>query len=290
MANSSEETTPTEGEGTDGTDKPPHNGQNRVTNLSNHLKAALNLHNNTTSSFAPQSKTDHLPKQSTTTSTTVTLPPPESGLYEKDLGYTQSSLQKLALTTISNVSTTSSPTESDIGCLPMNSLPPTRPSSRPPSQPPSQPPSRAPSMSSGVSGNKVVNGTSNAKKPTPQSSNSTVTPSRPKPASVNSDSGSHKFNLKDLLASGPKINRRGSQRSVGSSISDAGSDGGKGRARSTAGDSAVSFSQKYGVCQKVAVGKGATSVVRLAHKWDRTEEKLYAVKVRIYSVSLGPGS
>ncbi|KAG5724092.1 Serine/threonine-protein kinase hal4 [Termitomyces sp. T112] len=29
---------------------------------------------------------------------------------------------------------------------------------------------------------------------------------------------------------------------------------------------------------KVAVGKGATSVVRLAHKWDRTEEKLYAVK------------
>jgi protein-serine/threonine kinase len=38
------------------------------------------------------------------------------------------------------------------------------------------------------------------------------------------------------------------------------------------------LSQKYGVCQKVAIGKGATSVVRLAHKWDRTEEKLYAVK------------
>ncbi|KNZ72734.1 Serine/threonine-protein kinase hal4 [Termitomyces sp. J132] len=169
----------------------------------------------------------------------------------------------------------------------MNSLPPTRSSSRPSSQPPScapsQPPSRAPSMSSGVSGNKnITNGLSNSKKPTPQSSNSnssTVTPSRPsKPTSVYSDSGSHKFNLKDLLASGPKINRRGSQRSVGSSHSDVGSDGGKGRARSTAGDSAVSFSQKYGVCQKVAVGKGATSVVRLAHKWDRTEEKLYAVK------------
>jgi len=30
--------------------------------------------------------------------------------------------------------------------------------------------------------------------------------------------------------------------------------------------------------QKMAIGKGATSVVRLAHKWDRTEEKLYAVK------------
>jgi hypothetical protein len=29
----------------------------------------------------------------------------------------------------------------------------------------------------------------------------------------------------------------------------------------------------------MAIGKGATSVVRLAHKWDRSEEKLYAVKV-----------
>ncbi|KAG6888967.1 hypothetical protein C0992_006924 [Termitomyces sp. T32_za158] len=277
MANFSEETTPTEGEGTDGADKPPHNGLNKVTNLSSHLKAALNLHNNTTTSFTSQSKTDHPPKQSTITSTTVTLPPPESGLYDQDLGYTQSSLQKLAFTdntTISNASSTSSPTESDIGCLPMNSLPPTRPSSRAPSQPPS----RAPSMLSNVSGNKIVINGTNTKKPTPQSSNSTVTPSRPKPASVTSDSGSHKFNLKDLLASGPKINRRGSQRSVGSSISDAGSDGGKGRGKSTAGDSTVSFSQKYGVCQKVAVGKGATSVVRLAHKRDRTEEKLYAVK------------
>ncbi|KIJ32091.1 hypothetical protein M422DRAFT_131002, partial [Sphaerobolus stellatus SS14] len=35
---------------------------------------------------------------------------------------------------------------------------------------------------------------------------------------------------------------------------------------------------KYGVCERVAIGRGATSVVRLAHKWDRTEEKLYAVK------------
>ncbi|KAJ7053115.1 hypothetical protein C8F01DRAFT_1261021 [Mycena amicta] len=28
----------------------------------------------------------------------------------------------------------------------------------------------------------------------------------------------------------------------------------------------------------VAIGKGSTSVIRLAHKWDRNEEKLYAVK------------
>ncbi|KAK1224947.1 hypothetical protein PQX77_001040 [Marasmius sp. AFHP31] len=119
------------------------------------------------------------------------------------------------------------------------------------------------------------------------SSQSTV---RPKPASVHSNDGEkHKFTLKDLLGANPtKLRRRGSQRSTGSSRkSDTESiDGdrdydrksvGKG-ARSTAGDSATSLSQKYGVCQKVAIGKGATSVVRLAHKWDRSEEKLYAVK------------
>ena len=104
------------------------------------------------------------------------------------------------------------------------------------------------------------------------------TPSRSKPASIHSDKGdSHKFNLKDLLSSGPKLGRRSSQRSTSSRRSD--SDAGDGRAKSTAGDSAVSLTQKYGVCQKVAIGKGATSVVRLAHKWDRTEEKLYAIKV-----------
>jgi protein-serine/threonine kinase len=40
--------------------------------------------------------------------------------------------------------------------------------------------------------------------------------------------------------------------------------------------------QKYGTCERVAIGKGATSVVRLAHKWDRSEEKLYAVKVILF--------
>ncbi|KZV95626.1 Pkinase-domain-containing protein, partial [Exidia glandulosa HHB12029] len=42
--------------------------------------------------------------------------------------------------------------------------------------------------------------------------------------------------------------------------------------------STASLLKKYGVCGRVAIGKGATSVVRLAHKWDRSEEKLYAVK------------
>jgi protein-serine/threonine kinase len=111
------------------------------------------------------------------------------------------------------------------------------------------------------------------------SSATTVRPPASKPPSVVSgDGGGHKFNLKDLLGSGgggPKLNRRSSQRSTSSRRSD--SDGGANK--SVAGESAVSLSQKYGVCGKVAIGKGATSVVRLAHKWDRSEEKLYAVKV-----------
>ncbi|KAG6854212.1 hypothetical protein C0991_009525 [Blastosporella zonata] len=248
-----EETTVTEAE----PDKPPHS-KHKITNLSSHFKAALNM--------SPTPK-PHIPA--------VALPPPETGNFDKQPGHTRTSLQKLALNTLSNPSTSaSSPTvsDSDWGG---HSSPPTRPSSRPPSQPPS----RAPSMSSGVSGNKILASKGpDPKKPT-QSSTQTITPARPpaKPASVHSDSGtSHKFNLKDLLASGPKINRRASQRSVGSSS--AGSDGGGRRGKSTAGDSQTSLSQKYGVCEKAAIGKGATSVVRLAHKWDRAEEKLYAVK------------
>jgi protein-serine/threonine kinase len=44
-------------------------------------------------------------------------------------------------------------------------------------------------------------------------------------------------------------------------------------------ESTTSLLRKYGVCDNGAIGKGATSVVRLVHKWDRTEEKIYAVKV-----------
>ncbi|GAA5934310.1 uncharacterized protein JCM15063_004536 [Sporobolomyces koalae] len=48
--------------------------------------------------------------------------------------------------------------------------------------------------------------------------------------------------------------------------------------KSRGGQSNASLSKKYGVCDKVIVGKGATAVVRLAHKWDRSTERLYAVK------------
>lgn len=297
MHDSSEETTQAESEGADGPDKPAHG----KTSLSNHLKTALNL-----SGAIHPAKALHPTEQQLHLKPTVPLPPPEAGTYDKQPGHTRGTLQKLtsalsSTTSVdkkgSNASSASSPTisESDWG---LNSAP----STRPPSRAPSAPPSRAPSMSAGTSGGKVIipspqkNG--KAVPPSPAdltpSSASTVTPSRPaKPASVHSDSGvSHRFNLKDLLASGPKLPRKSSQRSVGSrssrrSDSDAGSDGGKGgKTRSTAGDSTLSLTKKYGVCQKVAIGKGATSVVRLAHKWDRSEEKLYAVKVSIAYVAL----
>ena len=40
----------------------------------------------------------------------------------------------------------------------------------------------------------------------------------------------------------------------------------------------ASLLKKYGTCERVAIGKGATAVVRIAHKWDKSTEKLYAVK------------
>ncbi|EMD41400.1 hypothetical protein CERSUDRAFT_42349 [Gelatoporia subvermispora B] len=101
---------------------------------------------------------------------------------------------------------------------------------------------------------------------------SVITPRARGPPSVHSDR-SEKFTLKDLLGT-PKLVRRSSARSTGSSKK---SDSDRGE-RSTAGGSTVSLLKKYGVCEKVAIGKGATSVVRLAHKWDRADEKLYAVK------------
>jgi len=69
------------------------------------------------------------------------------------------------------------------------------------------------------------------------------------------------------------MGRRSSVRSTGSSKKSE-SDGG---AKSVA-DSTTSLLKKYGVCDNGAIGKGATAVVRLVHKWDRTEEKIYAVK------------
>lgn len=95
-------------------------------------------------------------------------------------------------------------------------------------------------------------------------------PSRP--PSTTGSVGEGRFNLRDLLGA-PKLSRKGSASSKKSEKSESG-----GKAGSTAGES--NFSKKYGVCGKLAIGKGATSIVRLAHKWDRSEQRLYAVKVQ----------
>jgi protein-serine/threonine kinase len=102
---------------------------------------------------------------------------------------------------------------------------------------------------------------------------------RPPSAAGSTSGGEGKFSLKDLLGGGPKLSRRNSASSKKSiSSGKAGSvKGGSQKGGSTGGESGLE--SKYGVYGKIAVGKGATSIVRLAHKWDRTEDKLYAVKV-----------
>ena len=77
-----------------------------------------------------------------------------------------------------------------------------------------------------------------------------------------------RFNLRDLIGA-PRPSHKGS---ASSRKSDPG-----GKPPSTAGEN--DFFKKYGACSKLVIGKGASSVIRLAHKWDRTEEKVYAVKV-----------
>lgn len=94
--------------------------------------------------------------------------------------------------------------------------------------------------------------------------------SRP-PSAAGSASGGEgrKFSLKELLSSGPKLTRRKSANSM---------------AESTTGESAT-LGNKYGVYEKSSVGKGTTAIVKVAHRWDRTEDNLYAVKVSSYSLA-----
>ncbi|KAL4068965.1 Pkinase-domain-containing protein [Scleroderma citrinum] len=185
----------------------------------------------------------------------------------------------------------------------------------PSTRPPSQAPSRAPSVSTGIPGIKPFvppSPTHQQQQPQPQPqqaqqrrpstasavpstagqttlapssqnqrSRAPTAPSSPQPPSTpararsssNAHSDSGRFSISNFFPA-PKLTRKSSGRSIGSSRK-SDSDGER---KSVTGESAVSLTQKYGVCQKVAIGKGATSVVRLAHKWDRTEEKLYAVK------------
>jgi protein-serine/threonine kinase len=109
--------------------------------------------------------------------------------------------------------------------------------------------------------------------------------SRPPSAAGSASGDEHKFSLKDLLGSGRRSSRRNSASSKGSSWKGGSVKGGSQKGGSTAGETAA-LGGKYGVYGKIAVGKGATSIVRLAHKWDRTEDKLYAVKVSSPLLSL----
>jgi protein-serine/threonine kinase len=190
----------------------------------------------------------------------------------------------------SSHSTTTSPSPS-----PTSSPSPSEsnPWSVPPTLPPSMPPSQAPSRAQSMTGIKPdLSSLISSPDPTPakglkKDPHAPATPVESSPAprnkrssSVHSSEGG-KFNLKDLLGSAPKLSRKSSARSSASSRK-SDSEGGP---KSTAGES-TGLLKKYGTCERVAIGKGATSVVRLAHKWDRTEEKLYAVKVILILGSL----
>lgn len=158
--------------------------------------------------------------------------------------------------------------------------------SAPSTRPPSQAVSRAPSMSGGTSGNKLVvpptSKTQQKAKPSPSEKPPAPPTTRSRASSDAHSDGGHKFTLKSLVAaSAPRLSRKSSARSTSSKRSDSDAE-----RKSVAGESTISLTQKYGVCQKVAIGKGATAVVRLAHKWDRSEEKLYAVKVSRLTSSL----
>ncbi|EPS98106.1 hypothetical protein FOMPIDRAFT_1024800 [Fomitopsis schrenkii] len=298
------ESSQAEGEGPDGSDKPPH-GQLRVSRPSTTTRSPP-------SPVSPRMNgaKQQRPKKAVPLSTKA------PGHTRKDLEELYKS-EKLVLASPpikrDSSSTTGSMTPSSSGSLSASE-------SESWSLPSTQPPSRAPSMSSGVSGGKLSGGIQpltkapsqkeypsspalrispassagapeihsartpepesarTARQPTksaPSSKPASKPPSRPSSVHSQSDTG-QKFTLKDLnrLLGGPKLTRKTSGRSTASSRkSDSDND-----RKSTAGESTISLLKKYGVCEKVAIGKGATSVVRLAHKWDRSEEKLYAVK------------
>lgn len=80
--------------------------------------------------------------------------------------------------------------------------------------------------------------------------------------------------LRDMIG----LSRRPSNTSQGNRSDGGSKKGGSESGKTGGGVETASLLKKYGVCEKTAIGKGATAVVRLAHKWDRSTEKLYAVK------------
>ena len=208
----------------------------------------------------------------------LALPLPEAGAYPKEPGNTRSALEKLVLLAgppHDNSTSTLSLAPSSVVESPSASD--SERTSIPSSRAPSRIYSRAPSLSDTPKDRAAPINAATKKEqiqpaPVGASSGPPASTARSRAPFVASVEGSHKFNLKDLLSGGPRLGRKAS----GSSSTKFDSENGD--SKSNAGSTA-SLSKKYGVCQKLAIGKGATSVVRLAHKWDRTEDKLYAVKV-----------
>ncbi|KAL1406047.1 hypothetical protein Q8F55_007730 [Vanrija albida] len=137
----------------------------------------------------------------------------------------------------------------------------------------SRPPSRAPSVKKNKEEDSRPSGLAR------RLSERSISGSKDSSTTVKEESGGSKFTLKDLIGGGKtsdsKLTRRPSDKG-----STRGSDRGSTKGSDYGGDnnSTASLLKKYGVCDRAAIGKGATAVVRLAHKWDRREEKLYAVK------------
>jgi len=245
------ETSQAEGEGPDGSDKPPRSAT---------IKASRPLNG---SHMSPQSPATNGTTKHQHERSNIPLPAREAASHPKEPQIVVGACAKDVPGQLHSSPSTTSLSSSDHESW-----------SPPSSRAPSRPSSRAPSFNAGK-----FSGLLSPKKHapvTPQPAGvepSSSTPRSKGPSSVHSDSAP-KFTLKDLLGTAPKLGRRSSVRSTGSSKKSE-SDGG---AKSVA-DSTASLLKKYGVCENAAIGKGATSVVRLVHKWDRSEEKIYAVKV-----------
>ena len=244
------ETSQAEGEGPDGSDKPPRPSTNksRPPNGSHmNSQSPVPTTNGTKKHHSERSK---VPLPAREASSHPKEPQIVAGAFSKDVPGLHSSPSATSL----------SSTDPDSW-------------SPPSSRAPSRRSSRAASFNMGKLSGLLSPKKPAAVTPQPAAAEPPSTPRSKGPSSVHSDTA-QKFTLKELLGTAPKLGRRSSVRSNGSSKKSE-SDGG---AKSVA-DSTASLLKKYGVCENAAIGKGATSVVRLVHKWDRSEEKIYAVKV-----------
>ena len=105
-------------------------------------------------------------------------------------------------------------------------------------------------------------------------------------ASEKGKNSGHGSTLRDMIMNNPVLSRKGSSashRSDGSTSSKGTKEGkkqkGRGASSAVNGTGEVaSLMKKYGTCERVAIGKGATAVVRVAYKRDESKEKMYAVK------------